>query len=482
VPDASAPEPVVEMRAGVRFVNSRAAAARLLPDTSPPSPRQPTRLLFLEGRAAMPAGRDVLVADSAGQLFVVDKALRMRSLVLELGGRVIRSAVRDASGTLWIADAAGRIIRVDRSGALHEGPTTPFVYTTLGGDPSGSAIWAVRSPSQFDFSWTPGPAPVAVRLDDHGPRESTGTVGTATRPAHALLGSLANAGHIVAAGDTVFFAPFIRDELIAFGPGGETLWVATRGLPQSTREPRFEIDRGRAVIDYHPVNLGLARGLDGHLYVLSTPGFTMTASRIDVFDAKDGGLLRSAALATAEPTLAGDRKGRLYAVDPDLLRRGAGATPRPLAPRLQLPLLAGGDVSLEAMKGRVVLLNFWASWCAPCRREMPALDSLRRRVSDSAFAFLAVNEDQSEGAARQFVDEFGFDFPIALGRGTMDRAFAYPGLPHTVLVDAQGRVARTWIGELTPRAISDVEAAIRRELGGDPEKETAHAHEGHAND
>ncbi len=480
VPVVDAPAPTVAVVAGVRNVTNHAAPARLIPDSQPPSSRTAIRLLFYAGRASQPAGPDALVVDSAGRLFAVSGSLKVRPLAAELGGRVVASALRDASGTLWVADAAGRVTQVDRSGMVLDDLVTPFAYPALGGDPEGDAVWAVRSPQQFDFALASGESPVAVRLDHASRTGAARAVGTAIAPAHVLLTSLANAGHVVAAGDTVFFAPFIRDEVVAFGPEGDTLWVAARDLPQSTREPRFEVAAGRAVIDYHPVNLGLTRGLDGHLYVLSTPGFTMTASRLDVFDAASGVLVRTAEFATTQPTVGADREGRVYVIDPS--RFSGRATVRPAAPPLQLPLLAGGDVSLDSLRGRVVLLNFWASWCTPCRREMPALDSLRQRLTDPAFTFLAVNEDRSVEAAQRFVDAFGFAFPVALGGGAMGRVFFYPGLPHTVLVDAHGRIARSWIGELTPGALSEVEAAVRLELDGPPPETRAILHGGHSHD
>jgi hypothetical protein len=96
---------------------------------------------------------------------------------------------------------------------------------------------------------------------------------------------------------------------------------------------------------------------------------------------------------------------------------------------------------------------------------MPALDSLQRGITDPGFAFLAISEDVNRSEALRLVKEFGFTFPVAFGDGTLDRAFFYPGLPFTVLIDAQGRVVKTWIGELTRADIGRLDLAIARELG-----------------
>ena len=466
----------VRVSGRVRFVMNRDAPATLLPDSAPPRRGHGARLLFYEGRAAQPAGREVLVVDSAGQLLRFDPTLRVERLGLDLGSRRIVSAVQGVTGGLWAVDAGGQVLRLDEEGGVLEEQTTPFAYPSLAGDPASDAAWVVRSPRQFDFGFAPGPSPIAVRVDSAA-ATSGRSVGNAIEPEHALLRTLANAGHLVVAGDTLFFAPFIRDEIVAFGPAGDTLWVATRGLPQSTVEPRFEIADKRPVIDYHPVNLGLTRGLDGHLYVLSTPGFTMSASRLDVFAVETGLLLRSVALATPTPTLAADAEGRVFALDPVRLLGGTPAAERPLAPEVELPLLDGGRVALRDLRGQVVLVNLWASWCSPCRREMPALDQLRRRIADTGFVFLAINEDHDAGDARRFIDEFGFRFPVPLGGGKLERVFYYPGLPYTVLLDSHGRVAQTWIGEITPTELGLLEAAIRRELNAGV---VPPSHEGHA--
>ena len=405
------------------------------------------------------------MVDSAGTLLAFSDRLMPAQPPTQVGTRTLTGAAPGPGNTTWVADAAGAILRLDPAGVPDREIEAPFPAPALSADAAGG-LWVARSPAGIRFEIGTAEAPLLIRLNSEGAAESA--VGQASVPDHLLLQDLANAGYLTAAGDRIFFAPFIRDQLVALTPAGDTLWVASRGLPQTTTEPRFELDEGRPVIDYHPVNLGLVAGLDGNLYLLSTPGFTMTASRLDVFDPTTGALLRTLALDTPSPTLAADAEGRVSLLDPDVLLTGSAPRERPAGPRFDLPLLRGtGRVTSEGLRGRVVLINLWASWCGPCREEMPALDSLRRRITDSGFVFLALNEDRNPEDARKFLDGYGFDFPVPLGGGEQDSRFHYPGLPFTVLLDRQGRVVRTWIGYAGPHQTGLIETVIRTELARD---------------
>jgi hypothetical protein len=107
---------------------------------------------------------------------------------------------------------------------------------------------------------------------------------------------------------------------------------------------------------------------------------------------------------------------------------------------------------------------------------MPALDSLRRSIADSAFVFVGVNEEEDITAARAFMDEFGFTFPVVLGRGSMRRQFHYPGLPYTVLLDRTGRIAGRWIGFAGPGQLQTMRALIRSELDRGAHQSGGHRH------
>lgn len=445
---------------------------RLLPDTVPP--RQDARLLWLQGRPAQPNGKATLVVDGAGGVLAVDARLRVSRRTLSLQGRQPTSVAPAGGGGLWLADAAGALIRVDERGRVVSSRPSRFAYPDVAGDPASGGVWVLRSAERFAYRADSAGSPLLVRLSGGG--EPTTLVGRAVRPAHVLLADLANAGHLAVGNGVLYYAPFIRDEVVALAPSGDTLWVTRRSLPHTTIEPRFEVRGKRVVIDYHPVNLGIALGPDGRLYVLSTPGFTMTQSRLDVLNPATGRLLRSARLSTALPTVAVDHGGRVYLLDPFRLLSGVPPSEREVAPSFDLPTVAGDRLSSAALRGRVVLVNFWASWCTPCRTEMPALDSLRREIADSAFVFLGVNEEEDTVAARRFLDRYGFAFPVVLGRGKLREHFHYPGLPYTVLLDRTGGIAGRWIGFAGREQLQAIRALVRAELNRDVIRPGQHQH------
>jgi thiol-disulfide isomerase/thioredoxin len=123
-----------------------------------------------------------------------------------------------------------------------------------------------------------------------------------------------------------------------------------------------------------------------------------------------------------------------------------------LAPAYAAPTLAGDTLALEALRGRVVLLNVWATWCAPCRTEMPALERLYRRFRARGLEVVAVSVDAAPlGSAadvvRPMVEELGVSFPILLDPdGVVSRRFGVTGLPTTLLIGRDGRVLDRLLG------------------------------------
>jgi thiol-disulfide isomerase/thioredoxin len=337
----------------------------------------------------------------------------------------------------------------------------PFDYPAIAADPARDEVWLARSPMRWDYH-LPSGAPLLVRLDSVG--AVAARVGTMVVPPEKLLTEFANTGQVAVSGDTVFFAPFIRDEVMALSARGDTVWVASRELPQTTREPRFVVDSGSPSIDYFPVNLGITVGPDGRLYVLSTPGFSTSEGRLDVFDRATGNPLRSALLPTALPTIAADREGRVYLLEAFRLLAGTPPKDRPPFEDFDLEKLGGGRMTLADLRGKVALLNFWASWCGPCRVEMPSLDSLRREMTDSSFVFLAMNEDVEPSKALEFVRQLNLDFPVLLGRGRLRDRYHYLGLPFTVLLDRDGKVVQRWLGFSGGDQIQAERALIQAEL------------------
>ncbi len=121
--------------------------------------------------------------------------------------------------------------------------------------------------------------------------------------------------------------------------------------------------------------------------------------------------------------------------------RAAGPPPQSLI----LPALDGGSVSLEALKGRVVVVNFWATWCPPCRAELPDLAAFARIQGVSGARIVGVNAtytETAEQAVRTFAMAHGIDFPVALDRtGDITRAWGVRAWPTTVIVGPDGRIA-----------------------------------------
>jgi thiol-disulfide isomerase/thioredoxin len=104
----------------------------------------------------------------------------------------------------------------------------------------------------------------------------------------------------------------------------------------------------------------------------------------------------------------------------------------------------GKEVKLSDYKGKVVLVNFWASWCPPCKEEMPIFEKVYHKYSDKNFVILAVNMDTSEGALKEFLEKNRYSFPIVRMKG--EAGLNIPGLPTSYLVDKDGSVKKIRLG------------------------------------
>lgn len=128
------------------------------------------------------------------------------------------------------------------------------------------------------------------------------------------------------------------------------------------------------------------------------------------------------------------------------------------APDFSVTLLDGTEFRLSrhlADDGRPVILNLWASWCSPCRAEMPAIDAAARTHTDVFFLGVAVDDDPV--AAEQFAREIGVTYPLAIDESErVGRRYPTPGLPATFLIGSDGSILRTVYGQIHEAQIADL--------------------------
>ncbi len=121
-----------------------------------------------------------------------------------------------------------------------------------------------------------------------------------------------------------------------------------------------------------------------------------------------------------------------------------------LAPDFALTLFDGAEISLSELRGQVVVLNFWASWCSPCREEAPALQAIWETYQNEGVILLGVSYKDAEDVSRAFVQEFGLTYPNGPDpRGRIGRAYGVTAVPETFIIDAEGKVAWFYIGQVT---------------------------------
>jgi peroxiredoxin len=118
----------------------------------------------------------------------------------------------------------------------------------------------------------------------------------------------------------------------------------------------------------------------------------------------------------------------------------AGSTGSP-APTFTLASSGGSEVSLAQYKGQVVMINFWASWCGPCREEFPLLDSIYKKYSRMGFTLLGVNVEPDSQAANAWLKQTPVSFPILYDKDSkVSKLYDVAGMPSTVLIDRSGKL------------------------------------------
>jgi peroxiredoxin len=133
------------------------------------------------------------------------------------------------------------------------------------------------------------------------------------------------------------------------------------------------------------------------------------------------------------------------------------------APEFALTDLSGKTVRLADFKDKVVLLDFWATWCAPCREEIPDFVDLQKRYAEQGFSLLGISLDE-EGAevVKPFAQQFGINYPVVIGNTEVSAAYGgMQALPTAFLIGRDGRILEVFVGD---RARADFERAIRSAL------------------
>ncbi len=128
-----------------------------------------------------------------------------------------------------------------------------------------------------------------------------------------------------------------------------------------------------------------------------------------------------------------------------------GGRPQPgePAPDFSLTLLDGSEISLSDLRGQVVVINFWASYCGPCRQEAPELQAVWERYKGAGVVLLGLSYKDAEDASRAFLEDLGITYLNGADRrGKIGRAYGITAVPETFVIDAEGKVAWLRIGEV----------------------------------
>jgi peroxiredoxin len=125
------------------------------------------------------------------------------------------------------------------------------------------------------------------------------------------------------------------------------------------------------------------------------------------------------------------------------------------APALTLTDLQGVSRSLDDYRGQVVLVNLWATWCAPCKKEMPTLQGFYEDYQDRGFVIIAINDGDPAADVQQFVREYELTFPVWLDPTYIatEDAFHTLSLPASFVIDRDGTIQLAWVGEISARML-----------------------------
>jgi thiol-disulfide isomerase/thioredoxin len=162
--------------------------------------------------------------------------------------------------------------------------------------------------------------------------------------------------------------------------------------------------------------------------------------------------------------------GQAYAQFSTEARRAFGETSirvldRRINPQnFSLPLLSGGNAELSSYKGKVVFLNFWATWCPPCREEMPSMEVLYQRFKDRGLEILAVNIGEESAAVQSFIRTNRFTYPVPLDRNSrISTLYGVRAIPTSYIIDREGMIIASLVGSIhwdNPKVIAAFDALL----------------------
>lgn len=138
-----------------------------------------------------------------------------------------------------------------------------------------------------------------------------------------------------------------------------------------------------------------------------------------------------------------------------------------MAPDFTLETFEGEEITLADLRGKAIMINFWASWCPPCRAEMPSMEKVYQEYQDQGFVVLAINATHQDAFsdAALFVETSGFSFPVlADTTGSVSQSYQLRSLPTSLFVDKEGVIQEIVYGGPIPEA--DIQARVESLLGG----------------
>jgi len=470
--EGAEPSVIEEGTDGIRTVRSPNPLERIRVRNTPPEGR--ARLLFMNRRAAsrLASGEVALPDPDAGRVIVFDD--RGRPTWIAQGGPDDGPPLGQP---FFAVDGSGRLEAVEGDGRiLTFGPEGPEGWNRSALPlPPVAGRGGLRVATRTIFDVQVGRVnPSEPLLWIEGADGTVVSAGRVRRPDEAFLGGVVNSGWAaVGQEEDVIWASVVRPELIRFSARDGSPLLRMAWDPAAPPEPpRLGVREGTLTPRFTILQTGVTPGPDGLLYLLATsrpaglrPPTDANPDSTDyllAFD-EDGTLLRAGAVPRGHAVFA-DARGGVHTIPPDVTLARTPEADRALFPPFELPDLEGpGRIALEEYRGRIVVLNFWASWCGPCRDEMPLLDEMAQAYDPDEVAVVGLNEDVTPSDALRFLEELGgVSYPNAQGEGRMKERYGYRGLPYTVILDREGRVARTIYGFGT--TIEPIERAVGEEL------------------